>query len=70
LFDISKAEALKNGALGFGISGSGPSMFALSKGRKTAQIVEKTLVEVYKNSEIEIDSHVSKVSLIGSKIIG
>lgn len=69
LFDISKAEALKNGALGFGISGSGPSMFALSKGKAAAEIVEKALVAVYKNSEVEIDSHVSKVSLTGSKII-
>lgn len=69
LFDSCKAEALKNGALGFGISGSGPTMFALSKGKPAAETVEKAMVAVYKNSEVVIDSHVSKVSLVGSKII-
>ena len=33
-FDEVKKEALNAGALGCGISGSGPSIFALSKGRK------------------------------------
>lgn len=33
-FDTIKSEAIKAGALGCGISGSGPSIFALSKGKK------------------------------------
>jgi homoserine kinase len=32
---------MENGALGSGISGSGPSIFALSKGRDTADKVAK-----------------------------
>ena len=35
-FDKVKLESIKAGALGCGISGSGPSIFALSKGEKTA----------------------------------
>ncbi len=35
-FDAVKQQSLKAGALGCGISGSGPSIFALSKGEKTS----------------------------------
>jgi homoserine kinase len=40
-FDLIKKTAMENGALGSGISGSGPSIFALSKGRDTADKVAK-----------------------------
>jgi homoserine kinase len=40
-FDLIKKTAMENGALGSGISGSGPSIFALSKGRDTADKVQK-----------------------------
>lgn len=69
LFDIAKKEALANGALGFGISGSGPSMFSLCKGRDSAVNVEKALSNLYKKHTINIDSFISKVSTVGSKII-
>ena len=40
-FDTIKTETLKAGALGCGISGSGPSIFTFSKGEKTAKKVAK-----------------------------
>ncbi|MBT8185566.1 MAG: homoserine kinase, partial [Eudoraea sp.] len=52
-FDQVKINAMKSGALGCGISGSGPSIFALSKGRETAEKVATGMKEVYK--EIGID---------------
>ena len=68
-FDEVKYRAVKSGALGCGISGSGPSIFALSKGEETAQKVAETMKEVYQNIGIDYDIHVSKVNLEGVKII-
>ena len=68
-FDEVKSETLKSGALGCGISGSGPSIFALSKGEETAQKVAETMKGVYQNIGIDYDIHVSKVNLEGVKII-
>jgi homoserine kinase len=69
LFDQAKTEALKNGALAFGIGGSGPAMFSMCKGETIALLVEEKLNELYEQSDIKIDSFVSKVSTVGSKII-
>jgi homoserine kinase len=64
-----KLAAIKAGALGSGISGSGPSIFALSKGEETAKKVGVAMAEVYKNIGIDFDIHVSKVNQEGVKII-
>ncbi|MGP1992891.1 homoserine kinase [Zobellia laminariae] len=68
-FDQVKSEALKAGALGCGISGSGPSIFAFSKGIDTANKVAKAMKEVYKNIGIDYDVHVSKINSEGIKTI-
>lgn len=64
-FTEVKTEALKVGALGCGISGSGPSIFAFSKGETTAQKVAKSMKEVYRNIGIDYDVHVSRVNAEG-----
>jgi len=64
-FDDVKSETLKAGALGCGISGSGPSIFALSKGETIAKKVAKSMKEVYQNIGIDYDVHVSKVNIEG-----
>ena len=48
---------MTNGALGCGISGSGPSIFAFSKGERTAQKVGTGMKEVY--NKIGIDFVIS-----------
>ncbi|MDO6820421.1 homoserine kinase [Zobellia sp. 1_MG-2023] len=68
-FDQVKTEALKSGALGCGISGSGPSIFAFSKGIDTAHKVGEAIKEVYKNIGIDYDVHVSKINSEGIKTI-
>ncbi len=60
---------LKNGAMAFGVGGSGPAMFSMCIGKEVAEQVEVNLKDLYKNSNIQIDSFVSKVSNVGSKII-
>lgn len=68
-FDELKETALCNGALGFGISGSGPSIFALSKGKEMAEKVAKTMAETYETLNIDYDIHVSKVNVEGCRIL-
>lgn len=68
-FDLVKQRAVENGALGGGISGSGPSIFALSKGKKTAEKVAKAMCEVYGEMNLKYEIHVSKVNPDGIKII-
>lgn len=68
-FDEVKSEAIKTGALGCGISGSGPSIFAFSKGEVVAKKVAQRMKEVYQNIGIEYDVHVSKVNIEGVKVV-
>ena len=68
-FDAVKQQSVKAGALGCGISGSGPSVFALSKGEETALKVADAMKMVYEKVGIDYDIHVSKVNKQGIKII-
>lgn len=68
-FDAIKTAALTAGALGSGISGSGPSIFALSKGEETAQKVAKAMSAIYTSINIEHDVYVSKINTEGIKIL-
>jgi len=68
-FDSVKQQSLNAGALGCGISGSGPSIFALSKGEETAKKVTKVMKSVYDKVGIEYDIHVSKINKQGIKIL-
>lgn len=66
-FDEIKSVSLKNGALGCGISGSGPSIFALSKGKETAKNVAEGMKKVYQSIDVEFDIHVSAINPVGVK---
>ena len=68
-FDEVKKEAIKAGALGCGISGSGPSIFAFSKGRYIAEKVSSTISNVYKNNNIPYHVYLSKINTEGIKIL-
>ena len=68
-FDDLKALASANGALGFGISGSGPSVFALCKGDSVAEKVKAEFQEFYQDKNIDFDLHLSKINSEGIKII-
>lgn len=68
-FDLIKKTAYENGALGSGISGSGPSIFALSKGAATAEKIAKAMSAVYDEIKLPYEIHVSKVNPEGISII-
>ena len=68
-FDDVKNAATKAGALGAGISGSGPTIFALCKGDEIAEKVYKSIKESYQNKGIDFEMFISKVNLKGIRII-
>ncbi len=68
-FEEVKAKTMEAGALGCGISGSGPSIFTLCKGEKTAKKVAAAMKKVYEKIGIEYDVHVSKMNLEGIRKI-
>ncbi len=68
-FDAVKEVSIEAGALGAGISGSGPSIFALSKGIETAQKVGEAMKNVYQKVGIDYDVHISKINNEGIKIM-
>ncbi len=70
LYDEVIQAAAQAGALGSGISGSGPSVFTLCEGHAAAKAVAKQIEAVYRNSDIAFDIHVSKINTQGIKVIG
>lgn len=68
-FQELKKAAIDSGALGCGISGSGPSVFALSKGSETALRVQEGMNSTFKKFNIEYELHLSKINSKGIQII-
>ena len=68
-FEKLKKICYSNGALGFGISGSGPSVFALSNGIIQAKKISQSLEKKYKKLNIPFDIHCSYVNNLGVRII-
>lgn len=68
-FEETKKAAIQNGALGAGISGSGPSIFALSKGKKTAESVANAMKFIFEKTAIPFEIHVCKINAEGVKEI-
>ncbi len=68
-FDEVKIKCKEAGALGGGISGSGPSVFMLSKDEVTANAVESVMKEVYNRIGIEFNTYVTTINKKGVEII-
>lgn len=68
-FNDLKKKVMEVGALGSGISGSGPSVFALSKGKDTAENVALAMKIVYRETGIDFDVHISKIANEGVRTI-
>jgi homoserine kinase len=68
-FDKVKNAAMDNGALGSGISGAGPSIFALCKGKESANKVANAMQNAFKETGISHDIHLSRINEEGTKLI-
>ena len=68
-FDEVKAAALNAGGLTCGISGSGPTIFSLCKGKTVAEKVAVDMGKVFADKFIENEIYVSKVNNKGAEIL-
>jgi homoserine kinase len=63
-------EAVKSaGALGMGISGSGPTMFALCKGAEKSEEIIRAVKDVYVSIGLEVDAYHSAINIRGAHVI-
>ena len=69
-FDEIKKSSLHLGALGSGISGSGPSVFALCETQETAKAVGDEIQKIFDKNKIQSEAFVSLISSTGARIIG
>lgn len=68
-FDDVKKKSLEMGALGGGISGSGPSIFMLAEQKETAEKIAALMKSIYDEMKIESFVYVSKINPVGIEII-
>jgi homoserine kinase len=68
-FHEVKTKCKEAGALGGGISGSGPSLFMLSVEKKTALLVENVMQDVYNKIGIPYHTYVTTINKKGVKLI-
>lgn len=68
-FNELKRSAINSGALGAGISGSGPSVFALCRGEVAAEAVMHSMREVITSAAIGFEAYLSPVSSEGAVVI-
>jgi len=64
-----KEVSMNAGALGCGISGSGPSVYALTKGFENAENVGLAMRKVMQKLGIDFEVHISKINEEGIKIL-
>ena len=67
-FDVIKSECKKAGAIGGGISGSGPSIFMLSKDEITAHAIAAVMKSVYDQIRVAYHIYVTTVNTQGVSI--
>lgn len=68
-FDQMKETAMNNGSLGFGISGSGPTVFSLYRSKDDAEKVLQTLKKMLLSKGIESNIYLSKINKNGPIVL-
>ncbi len=68
-FYNAKRAAIAQGALGFSISGAGPSVFALCEGKESAQRVGDAISAVFTEIDLSNQLYVSAINTTGAYVI-
>ena len=68
-FESVRQAAIEAGALGCGISGSGPTLFALSTENRIAEKVGEAMKVEFSKSKLDSEVYVSKINNVGAKLI-
>jgi homoserine kinase len=68
-FETLQENVMASGALGCGISGSGPSIYTLCKGQDKAKAIAEVMTQIYSETTIPFEIYVSKINTEGIKIL-
>jgi homoserine kinase len=68
-YDAVKVAAKEMGAIGCGISGSGPTMFALCNKKAIAEDCGKSMIEAFKKAGLSSEMYVCKLNNEGAKVL-
>ncbi|NBC25465.1 MAG: homoserine kinase [Bacteroidetes bacterium] len=68
-FDEMKEDALAEGALGFSISGAGPSVFALCRSEEIANAIRLKMERILDTYNLSVDTYISPINRKGSYIL-
>ena len=68
-FDELKCASLKVGAIGGGISGSGPSVFMLSDSEAIARRVENEMARIFSSTNVSFKTYVSSINPTGVRVV-
>ncbi|NNF02403.1 MAG: homoserine kinase [Bacteroidia bacterium] len=68
-FDRAKQTAMESGACGFGISGSGPTLFSFSDSEKTSVKIGQMIESLYNKNNIDTSVYLSRINNKGAEII-
>ena len=68
-FKQVKKNSMACGALGGGISGSGPSIFMLSQNIIIAQNIEKEMLEIYTKMDLQFNTYVTTINNKGVAVV-
>ncbi len=68
-FDEAKQAAMQAGALGCGISGSGPSIFALSKGMSCAEEIAQAIKKSFLKVGLDSEAFTSSLNVKGAFVV-
>jgi homoserine kinase len=68
-FDVAAAAANDAGALGFGIAGSGPSVFALCADDDSAESTRAAVVRAFREQSVDSEGWVSSIDAGGAAVV-
>ncbi|MEQ8533662.1 MAG: homoserine kinase, partial [Imperialibacter sp.] len=68
-YQIKEAALSSEGVIGFGISGSGPAMFALADGLEAITKAGEVMENILKKRGISANLYISEVNTLGPKIL-
>ncbi len=68
-FDKVKENAIRAGADGMTISGSGPSVFAITNNMSKARLIEDAMVRTFKQFGVKSTSIITEVDPVGTRLI-
>lgn len=68
-FNDMKEEAMKAGALGFSISGAGPSVFALCRSEEVGRKIHEQIAAILDIYNLKVDAYISPINRKGSYIL-